>query len=710
MKKFVNIFNFSVFTALGFLILSGSLFAQSFNESKHKILILQDSRSLGDNRELVNYLKSGDQSIVRITLNALANIQDTTVVGDITGFLQNCSSTSLKLFGYGALGRLPCSASNKFLSEKLFSETDPFVLSAVLESLGRVGDENSLNLVFEFKSNNEDVLMAKSLSMARFALRNIKSEDAVTYLAGVTGSNLSDPVKIYAAYALYRTRNKDLLTQVHGELLSLTKNVNKYIRMWAFSALGYVADTGDVAYVISSLENEKEWKVKVNILNSLPLYKKTSESIVDEKLVNAITALYDDENPNAAHTALRITALLFSETLQPNKNLQTIKDRLEWFFPPDKAVDWQTKGEALLAYGTIFKEDVKNALLKKMSETENEDLAPYIIKSFQFFKDGNICRELTDSVRTIVQRYNKLKNQESGEMVQDATLANIYRAYVETLSVLKNKAGAEDRKYIFLVLTEFTGSKDPSILDFCFTGLNDKIYETDRKEIGMVLLLDYKELVYPKDKDAIIAFVNEFGELGDKDAVSILKENLKSINYDVCKASANALKKITGKEYTFKAKPKTDYDWDFIDKLNQKKYATITTNKGKIKFMMTPEVTPFTVQNFVKLAENKFYDNTVFHRIVPNFVIQGGDPLNNGYGGPEFSIRSEFSDFFFMTGAVGMASDGKDTEGSQFFIMHSPHFHLDGKYTLFGIVMEGQDVVDHIMPYDKIESITFSEN
>lgn len=693
-----------------FFLFSIQLFAQDLYETKHKILVLQDTRSLGEKRELVNYLKSSDESIVRITLNALANIQDSTTADDIGLFLHGNKSTGIKLFGYSALGRIPCGASDKYLLEALNSETEPFVLSAVLDALGRVGNEKSLNLVIEFKNNNEDVLKAKSLSIARFALRNIKSVDAVSFLSDVVESDLSETVKIHAAYALYRMRNKDLLLPLHSKLISLAKSENKFIRMWAFSALGYIADTGDIDFVVNSLNKEENWKVKVKILNSLPLYKKTSESVLDEKLVNAVTSLYDDENPNTAQTALRITALLFSDLHQQNKNLQTIKDRLEWFFPVDKAVEWQTKGEALLAYGTIFTEDVKDELFRKMSETENEDLVPYIIKSFQFFNNAAICKELTDSVRTIVQRYNKLKNQESGEMVQDATLANIYRAYVETVSALKGKADAETQKYIFLILSEFTGSKDPSILDICFTGLNDKIYEKDRKEIHMILALDYKELVYPKDKDAIIAFINEFGELNMKESEDILKANLNSVNYDICKASTNALKKITGKEYTFSTKPKTDFDWEFIDKMYLKKHVTLITNRGTIKFMMTPEFTPFTVQNFIKLAEKKFYDNTIFHRIVPNFVIQGGDPLNNGYGGPEFSIRSEFSDLLFMQGAVGMASDGKDTEGSQFFIMHSPHFHLDGKYTLFGFVTEGQDVVDHIMPYDKIESITFSEN
>ena len=140
------------------------------------------------------------------------------------------------------------------------------------------------------------------------------------------------------------------------------------------------------------------------------------------------------------------------------------------------------------------------------------------------------------------------------------------------------------------------------------------------------------------------------------------------------------------------------------------RYANVKTNLGNIKIELLPDIAPFTVQNFVKLSQKGFYNETTFHRVVPNFVIQGGDPLNSGWGGPEFSIRSEFSELPYTRGAFGMASDGKDTEGSQFFIMHAPHYHLDGRYTLFGYVKEGMDVVDKIYLEDKVESINFSEN
>ncbi|MCI0715128.1 MAG: peptidylprolyl isomerase [Chlorobi bacterium] len=145
-----------------------------------------------------------------------------------------------------------------------------------------------------------------------------------------------------------------------------------------------------------------------------------------------------------------------------------------------------------------------------------------------------------------------------------------------------------------------------------------------------------------------------------------------------------------------------------MEKLNEKKFASISTNKGTVKIELFPDIATFTVQNFVKLGEKGYYDNTLFHRVVPNFVIQGGDPTGTGYGGPGYSIRSEFSPLKYDSYTVGMASSGTDTEGSQFFITHSPQPHLEGRYTLFGKVIDGFDVVDKIQIGDKIESVSFS--
>jgi cyclophilin family peptidyl-prolyl cis-trans isomerase len=194
-------------------------------------------------------------------------------------------------------------------------------------------------------------------------------------------------------------------------------------------------------------------------------------------------------------------------------------------------------------------------------------------------------------------------------------------------------------------------------------------------------------------------------------AKDLLLKNLSHSDYDIAKASADALKNIFGGEYESQITApayRTDFDWEFIEKLREKKFAEIKTSMGSIKIELFPEIAPFTVQNFVKLGEGGYYNNTIFHRVVPNFVIQGGDQTGTGYGGPGYSIRSELSPLKYDSYTVGMASSGKDTEGSQFFITHSPQPHLDGRYTLFGKVIDGYETIDKIQIGDKIESISFS--
>jgi cyclophilin family peptidyl-prolyl cis-trans isomerase len=112
-----------------------------------------------------------------------------------------------------------------------------------------------------------------------------------------------------------------------------------------------------------------------------------------------------------------------------------------------------------------------------------------------------------------------------------------------------------------------------------------------------------------------------------------------------------------------------------------------------------------TVDNFIHLAKSGFYNGLAFVRVVPNFVVQAGDPRGDQNGGPGYQIRDEINLRRYETGTVGMALSGKDTGGSQFFITHSPQPHLDGGYTIFGRVIEGMDAVNRIARGDKIERV-----
>lgn len=136
--------------------------------------------------------------------------------------------------------------------------------------------------------------------------------------------------------------------------------------------------------------------------------------------------------------------------------------------------------------------------------------------------------------------------------------------------------------------------------------------------------------------------------------------------------------------------------------------ATVETNRGDIVVELYPEHAPNTVNNFVFLAREGFYDDVVFHRVIPDFVIQGGDPTGTGRGGPGYRFEDEVVDnpLRHETGSLSMANAGPNTNGSQFFITHSPQPHLDGKHTVFGKVVSGQDVVDSIEQGDKMLSVT----
>jgi peptidyl-prolyl cis-trans isomerase B (cyclophilin B) len=142
--------------------------------------------------------------------------------------------------------------------------------------------------------------------------------------------------------------------------------------------------------------------------------------------------------------------------------------------------------------------------------------------------------------------------------------------------------------------------------------------------------------------------------------------------------------------------------------------AQIETSRGTIVCDLFAQEAPNTVNNFIFLARQGFYNGTVFHRVIPNFMIQGGDPTGTGTGGPGYKFKDEVGPgnvpHRHRQGSLSMANAGPNTNGSQFFITHAPQPHLDGKHTVFGQVREGQNIVDSIQKGDTITGITITEN
>lgn len=140
--------------------------------------------------------------------------------------------------------------------------------------------------------------------------------------------------------------------------------------------------------------------------------------------------------------------------------------------------------------------------------------------------------------------------------------------------------------------------------------------------------------------------------------------------------------------------------------------AVIETNRGSIELELYPKHAPNTVNNFVFLAREGFYDDVIFHRVINDFVIQGGDPTGTGRGGPGYTFADELkgNPLKHETGMISMANAGPNTNGSQFFITHSPQPHLNGRHTVFGKVVNGQEVVNAIQQGDTMLHVTIHES
>lgn len=139
---------------------------------------------------------------------------------------------------------------------------------------------------------------------------------------------------------------------------------------------------------------------------------------------------------------------------------------------------------------------------------------------------------------------------------------------------------------------------------------------------------------------------------------------------------------------------------------------TIRSSRGVMELELYPQHAPKTVNNFVFLSKEGFYDGGSFHRVIGDFMIQGGDPTGTGRGGPGYRFEDELkgNPLKHEKGVISMANAGPNTNGSQFFITHSPQPHLNGKHTVFGKVVKGQEVVDAIQQGDKIERVEVEES
>jgi len=207
------------------------------------------------------------------------------------------------------------------------------------------------------------------------------------------------------------------------------------------------------------------------------------------------------------------------------------------------------------------------------------------------------------------------------------------------------------------------------------------------------------------------AVLGALARLDPAAARPLLEEALKDRDWAVRVRARTLLKEqgVTGVEDSMRpavqGRPVTSPEWQAIAAPPFSPHAFIDTDKGTVEIELAVLDAPLTVNNFMTLARKGFFNNIAIHRVVPDFVVQDGDPRGDGEGGPGYTIRDEINQRPYLRGTVGMALDWQDTGGSQFFITHSPQPHLDGRYTVFGTVVDGMEVVDRLVPGDVLRRV-----
>jgi len=666
------------------IIIIASFLANACNKSQdqlERIVRLENRRAACDS--LQPFLLRVETNVRARALEALGKLQDDKCLNDLLKML-NDAELGVRLEAVFALGQLGNSEAEAALISR-FNPTEELEINVrIVEALGKIGTEKSFPLLLRLLKDPQVRLRGEAAqSIGRMAWRQITHESLTS---GVTAllDDLDAEVRWKASYALMR-----IGTGLNvGRLRQAIQDNDARVRMYAIQALGSLNDLASLESFGKLLRSDPDWRVKVKIANALGNYPlHLSANYLD-------FANHPDASGHiriALIRAIGSSALKEPERYQQNSREHNLAKQFleEVLIPPEEEADakkdkeppkWTPAeiGAALISYAQLLGESAINVILNftnyphervraRAMEALGETRSPTVVKVFEthYAKAPAIVKI------AILEGFAKIPNYPSPQLFVNALL-----------------------------------EKDAVLVALAAQGISQ---DTLKSSFYLQPIIDaYQNLPKPVDAEAAKMIFAALQKIGDGRAVPVLEEALKTPDKVISQAAAEALNKLTGADYSTQIAPQTrphaEFRYSEITSLAGAR-AFIKTNRGNIEIQLFAESAPLTVWNFVQLTEKGFFDRLTFHRVVPNFVIQGGDPRGDSWGSPGYAIRSEFNQRHFLRGTVGMASAGKDTEGCQFFITHSEQPQLDGRYTVFGQVTSGMDVVDAIQEGDVMELV-----
>jgi len=653
-----------------------------------QILRIQDLRTPHDGA-LREYLYDPDTLVRRRAVLACGSLQDTSLIYDLLNNLKDAPLPvqTAAAFAIGQTASLLSPASLGPLEHDLvwvrLDMTE--ARGRLIEEMGKFGTAQALSdLMHRLGTRPGADRPALLMSIARFAIRKITDPDAVRFTVDAALEGGRDAWM--AAYALQRIGADEEIRRQSARLAELSRHPDPLVRMNFATLIGKLAsDSTPVEPLAVLAESDDDWRVRVNALKALGSFSPVP------RVMQAIGRSLRDGNPSIVLTALAAFGGFGPVPEGGDPDLEAVNREVgEMAANTDRGYAWQiqvgaakalaaTRGEEAL--GTLRVPDDPERLLRAgmidaLGATGSVKAEPAISA---YLGDGDplLVRSSLEALHAIALRHQG-----------DTTLrGKAFRADVGALS-----------------------GGDMAVITTAASNLGDSLFMELPSAGPLIATLD--GLRVPDDIEPIQEICRTLvkaGARGEKaTVVAALERLLERGDAAAALASAQALTTLTGEEYLGRI-PRdreplhTDFDFDYLEALPDTIPVIIETIRGEIRMELYRDIAPFTIMSMLKLAgQEGYYRGLIFHRVVPNFVIQGGDPRGDGWGGPGFSLRSEFSPLTYSTGTVGIASAGKDTEGSQFFITHSPQPHLDGRYTIIGRVVSGMAAVDAVQVGDRM--------
>jgi len=621
--------------------------------------------------EALGALLSGTDALVRARAAfALASVQDLVTGPALVPALRDPDPSVRRDVAF-AVGQLSDPAHGAALLGALEDETDPEVRRRLLEAIGKVGDERALERLLGLNLPEEEA-PARNLAISRMGVRGVVLPTGIRHLVAALKAPDSE-ARVNAGYYFGRSSAPspwvEMAPQVRATLDSLPPA--DPLAMHLLLGLANLGEPQDTPRFLWWLRSSPDWRVRANAARA------TRGRTSDPRIRGALMDALDDPSTHVAYYA---ASTLADAAQMPPGERDALKAWVE-----GHQEDWRRAGPILALLGRLGEGEF---ILEWLGFWGEEDVLPRTrgLGALAFVPGESAMEVLVESVGSESPR------------IRGTALGGLARRWrVERGDVGNHSA-------YFQAFSSGLRSGDPSATFVSAPALADSAF----LRLGSLeLLMDvYGSMSALEDLDGMTAILGALGATGALEVEPFLREAMQDSHPGVQESAARSLAKLLGEEETVPegvSEAERHVDWSALARLGPNPRLVLETEKGEVTLVLDAESAPLTVQTIAAFAQEGKYDGVPFHRVVPNFVAQTGDfSRKDGFGGPGFSIRSEFTQTPYLRGVLGMASSGKDTEGSQFFITHSMQPHLDGGYTVFGWVEDGMDVVDAIYEQDLI--------